>query len=129
MDKNELMSRTKSFALEVIQIVEGLPANSANNVIVYQLVKSSTSIGANYREALRAESKADFIHKIGIVEKEASESEWWLELLQERRHIDPVKVDAALGECRELLKIFCTTGRTAKRRRAPNPQSTTRNLQ
>lgn len=80
MDKDDLMLRTKTFSLNVIKLAEGLPVNKANNVIGYQLLKCSTSVGANYREALRAESKADFIHKIGIVEKEASESEWWLEL-------------------------------------------------
>lgn len=116
MDKNELMARTKVFALDVVEIVEGLPVNSANSVIGYQVIKSSTSVGANYGEALRAESKADFIHKIGIVEKEAGESEWWLELLRERKHANTSKVDDALSECRELLKIFCATGRTAKRR-------------
>lgn len=114
MDKNELMTRTKAFALDVIEIVESMPVNSANNVIGYQVIKSSTSVGANYREALRAESKADFIHKIGIVEKEAGESEWRLELLRERQHANTSKVDDTLSECRELLKIFCATGRTAK---------------
>jgi four helix bundle protein len=111
------MLRTKTFALSVINVVEALPKNKANDVISYQLLRSSTSVGANYKEALRAESRADFIHKIGIVEKEASESEWWLELLQERKHPDTDALLWALNECRELLKIFCATGRSAKRRR------------
>ncbi len=116
MDKNELMLRTKKFALGVIRVVEGLPVNKANNVISYQLLKSSMSVGANYREAIRAESKADFIHKIGIVEKESGESEWWLELLKERDHPDSAALDSVLDECRQLLKIFCATGKTAKRK-------------
>lgn len=116
MDKNDLMLRTKTFALNTIGLVEALPKNKANDVIGYQLPKSSTSIGANYREALRGESKADFIHKIGIVEKEAGETEWWLELLQERRPANAVAVESALKECRELLRIFTATGRTAKRK-------------
>ncbi len=117
MDKNDLMLRAKTFALRVINLVETLPKNKANDVISYQLLKSSTSIGANYKEALRAESKADFIHKIGIVEKEASESEWWLELLQERKLSDASELGWAVNECRELLRIFCATGKTAKSRR------------
>ncbi len=114
MDKNDLMLRTKTFALNVIKLVEGFPKNKANDVIGYQLLKSSTSVGANYKEAVRAESKADFIHKISIVEKEASETEWWLELLKERRPPDPAGLDWALNECNQLLRIFSATGRTAK---------------
>jgi len=116
MNKSDLVLRNKAFALNVINLVEGLPVNKANNVIGYQLLKSSTSIGANYKEALRAESKADFIHKIGIVEKEASESEWWLELLDERPRVDKATLNWALDECRQLLKIFCATGKAAKRK-------------
>ena len=70
MDKKELEERTKLFALRIIHLVSVLPRGKVCDVIGYQLVKSGTSLGANYREAVRAESKADFIHKIEIVEKE-----------------------------------------------------------
>ena len=75
-------------------------------------------MGSNYREANRAESHNDFIHKIGIVEKEASESEYWLELLQEAHLGNPTENDELLGECRELIAIFTAIGKTAKARRA-----------
>jgi four helix bundle protein len=74
MDKAELEKRTKQFALKVIEFVATLPQTRTGAVIEYQLVKAGTSVGANYREANRAESRADFIHKIAIVEKECSES-------------------------------------------------------
>jgi four helix bundle protein len=83
MSKKELEARTKRFALSVIQLVGKLPCGKASDVIGYQLLKSGTSIGANYREANRAESHDDFIHKIAICEKEAAETEYWLELTQE----------------------------------------------
>jgi len=70
MNKKELQERTKRFALRVIKLVSSLPKSKTSDVIGYQLLKSGTSIGANYRKAVRAESKANFIHKIGIVEKE-----------------------------------------------------------
>ncbi|MFH1943574.1 MAG: four helix bundle protein, partial [bacterium] len=78
MDKKELEERTKQFALRIIKLVSALPKSKVFDVIGYQLVKSGMSVGANYREAGRAESKADFIHKIGIVEKEAGETQYWL---------------------------------------------------
>ena len=83
----------------------------------YQILKSATSIGANYREAARAESKADFIHKIGVVEKEASETIYWLELIKESLVPNDNTIDNLLKECHELLAIFVVTGKTAKRSR------------
>ena len=80
--KNDLETRTKRFALSIIELVGKLPQCKASDVIGYQLLKSGTSIGANYREATRAQSCDDFIHKIGICEKETSETEYWLELAQ-----------------------------------------------
>jgi len=74
MNKSDLEKRTKTFALRVIQFASRLPKNKSADVLGYQLLKSGTAIGANYREANRAESRRDFIHKIGIVEKEASET-------------------------------------------------------
>ena len=78
MDSQELEKRTKEFALRVMRFVGSLPKNKVTDVLGYQLLKSATSIGANYREANRAESHNDFIHKVGIVEKEAVESQYWL---------------------------------------------------
>jgi four helix bundle protein len=118
MDKRNLEQRTKSFALRTIEFVGKLPKSKTADVLTYQLLKSTTSIGANYREANRAESHNDFIHKIGIVEKEASESEYWLELLQEAHIGDAAENGDLLRECRELIAIFTAIGKTAKARRA-----------
>ena len=74
MNRNELENRTLRFALKTIAFVATLPNSKAGEVVEFQLVKAGTSVGANYREANRAESRNDFIHKLGIVEKEASES-------------------------------------------------------
>jgi len=86
-------------------------------VIGYQLLKSGTSIGANYREATRAQSRDDFIHKIGVCEKETSETEYWLELAQGADLIALTASKEPLRETQELLAIFVASGRTAKSRR------------
>ena len=87
-------------------------------MIRYQLVKAGTSVGANYREANRAESRNDFIHKIALVEKEGSECQYWLEICDEAGFGDRVQLVWLLKECGELLAIFTSAGRTAKAARA-----------
>ena len=116
MDKIELEQRTKRFALQVIQFVAELPKNKVNDVLGYQLLKSGTSIGANYREANRAESRKDFIHKIGVVEKEAAETQYWLELCQEAHLGKAEELHTLLQESTELLAIFTSIGKTTKLR-------------
>ena len=116
MDKKELEKRTKKFALEVIRFVADLPKNKITDVLGYQFLKAGTSIGANYREANRAQSRQDFIHKIAIVEKEASETQYWLELFDALNMGDPNMRSWLIQESAELLAIFTTTGKTAKRR-------------
>ncbi len=118
MDKLELEKRTKRFALKVIEFVATLPQIKTCAIIEYQLVKAGTSVGANYREANRAESRADFIHKIAISEKEASESGYWLELCDEAGFGDGEKRKWLLEESRELLAIFTSIGKTTKANRA-----------
>jgi four helix bundle protein len=114
MNKTDLEKRTKTFALRVIQFVGDLPKNKVADVLGYQVLKSGTAIGSNYREANRAESRRDFIHKIGIVEKEASETLYWLELLEES-HIGPgTDRQWLLREANELIAIFTSIGKTAK---------------
>lgn len=117
MAKTELEQRTKMFALSVIELVENLPHTRAGNVAARQLMKSGTSIGANYREANRAESCEDFIHKVGIATKEASETEYWLELITESPHLKTNNADELLSESRELLAILITIGKNAKTNR------------
>ena len=117
MDKKELEKRTKQFALHVVRFVSDLPKSKATDVMGYQLLKSGTSIGANHREANRAESRNDFIHKIAIVEKEAAETQYWLELFEESNIGDPEELRRLLQESGELLAIFTATGKTAKENR------------
>ena len=114
MDKLELERRTKRFALSIIAFVATLPQTRACAVVEYQLVKAGTSVGANYREANRAESRADFIHKVAIVEKESSESCFWLEICDEADLGDVQHRNWLLKESRELLAIFTSIGRSTK---------------
>jgi four helix bundle protein len=103
MSKKELEARTKRFALSIIQLVSKLPRGKVSDVIGYQLLKSSTSIGANYRETNRAQSHDDFIHKLAICEKEAAETEYWLELALEANLSESSSTEDLLREVRELL--------------------------
>jgi four helix bundle protein len=114
MDKVELEQRTKGFALRVVRFVSCLPKSKVTDVLGYQLLKSGTSIGANYREANRAESRNDFIHKIAIVEKEAAEAQYWLELFEDAGIGDAGERSSLLEESGELLAIFTASGKTAK---------------
>ena len=116
MDKKELEKRTKKFALEIIKFVANLPKNKITDVLGYQLLKAGTSIGANYREANRAQSRQDFIHKVAIVEKEASETQYWLELFDALQMGDLKTRSWLLSESGELLAIFTSIGKTTKRR-------------
>ena len=86
-------------------------------MIGYQLLKSGTSIGANYHEAERAESRADFIHKIALVEKEASETKYWLELLLDGKIVSATEMVDIIDESSQLLAIFTTIGKNAKKKK------------
>jgi four helix bundle protein len=106
--------------------VATLPKDKIGNVIGCQLVDSGTSIGANYREANRAESRKDFIHKIGIVEKECTETEYWLEPCQEANIGDGPERQWLLKESGELLAIFTRIGKSSMSRLSPrNAKSVT----
>jgi four helix bundle protein len=119
----ELERRTKGFALRVIAFVAGFPKTKTSDVLAYQLIDAGTSIGANYREANRAESHADFIHKIGVVEKEASETHYWLELCQESGIGESIDCAWLLQESDELIRIFTRVGKTAKSRYRPKARN------
>jgi four helix bundle protein len=114
MDKYELEERTRRFALDIIFFIATLPNNKAGEVITYQLVKAGTSVGANYHEANRAESRKDFIHKIAVVEKEAAESRYWLRLCLEAKYGNAQKCCYLWQEAGELLAIFTQSGKTAR---------------
>ena len=114
MNRQELEKRTRDFALRVIRFVANLDRNRISEVVGHQLLKSGTSMGANYREANRAESHDDFIHKIGIVAKEAAETQYWLELFVASELGSAVERTVLLKESGELLAIFTSIGKTAR---------------
>ncbi|HLE32943.1 MAG TPA: four helix bundle protein [Bacteroidota bacterium] len=118
MDSNDLKKRTKRFALDVIELVSEVPSNRASDILCRQLLRSATSVGANYRSACRARSKADFISKITIVEEEADESLYWLELLTESGIERYESIVPLIREADELTAIFTAAGKTAKGKRA-----------
>ena len=114
MDKIELKRRTQKFAIDVIKFVEELPAKRSLNVLSNQLLRSSSSVGANYRSACRGKSSADFINKIVIGEEEADEPVYWLELMEESGLVSPKVVFELKKEASELTAIFTAIGKTAK---------------
>jgi four helix bundle protein len=111
---NDLKDRTKKFALEILKISDLLPENKKGRTISNQIIRSGTSVGANYRAACRARSQSDFISKIGIVEEECDETCYWLELIIESDLLDKELVELLLKEGNELTAIFTASGRTAK---------------
>jgi four helix bundle protein len=111
---NELELRTKRFALAVIEFIGRVPKSKITDVLGHQLLKSGTSVGANYREAVRAQSRDDFIHRISICEKEVAETEYWLELFLESNVAPLASCAPLLAEIRELFAIFVGSGKTAK---------------
>jgi len=114
MDKVQLQSRTKNFALRVFKMVERLPKSRGVEVIIYQLIKASTSVAANYRAACRAKSRADFINKLKIVEEESDESLFWLEFIAELNLMDNKLLENLLKEANELVAIFTAAIKTSK---------------
>ncbi|HOX87162.1 MAG TPA: four helix bundle protein [bacterium] len=117
MNRQDLENRTRAFSLAIIALVRQMPGSKLAWVLGTQVLRSATSIGANYREAVRAESKADFIHKIAISEKEAGETLYWLELLDQSGLYREVEFSILEKECSELIRIFSAIGRTAKKKR------------
>ena len=103
--KKRLEERTSDFAVEVFRCIDSLPSLTSSRVIAFQLGKSASSVGASYREANRAESMDDFIHKIGITLKECSESLYWLGLIQ-KLYPKEKHITGLVSECDELLRIF-----------------------
>lgn len=109
MNSDELKKRTKEYALKIIKIVNIIPETTAGRAIKNQLVRSGTSVGANYRSALRARSKIEFIAKLGIVIEELDESLFWLEILLESKLLSEEMVQPLMKETNELISIFVTT--------------------
>ncbi|MCF6360948.1 MAG: four helix bundle protein [Cyclobacteriaceae bacterium] len=119
MDNKEfgrkLELRTRKFAVSIIKLSISLPRTEEGKVLKNQLTKSGTSIGANYREANRSRSKADFKNKVSISESEASETAYWLEIIQELKWLEPEVLEDNLNEANELLAIFTSVGASLRR--------------
>ena len=116
--EKDLKQRTKEFALRIIRLVEALPRGRTADVIGGQLLRSGTSVGSNYRSACRARSTADFISKMGIVEEEADESLFWMELLVEAELMSEQRVPDLMKEADEILAITVSSIKTAKIRKS-----------
>jgi four helix bundle protein len=114
----DLKKRTKAFALRIFKLVDALPKTTTGRALASQIVRSGTSVAANYRAACRARSTADFIAKMGIVEEEADETLFWLELLEESGLVPAAKLTAIKREVDELIAITVASIKTARRNRA-----------
>ena len=111
-----LAERTKAFAVRVIRLVNSLPRNRAADVIGRQLLRSATSVGANYRAARRARSRREFCAKLGIAEEEADESVYWLELLLESAAFEAKLLNPLLREANEIVAMIVASIRTARKK-------------
>ena len=114
MDSEQMKARTRAFALRVIRLAESLPKTPTGNVIRNQMLRCGPSVGANYRAACRAKSKADFISKMGTVEEEADETMYWIELSIDASLVTRSQVADLLAEADEILSIVVSSIKTAR---------------
>lgn len=117
MDERSFRARTKKLAVAIIEQVNRLPRSLATDVIGRQLMRSGTSIGANYRAACRAKSTADMINKLKIVEEESDETQYWLELLTETKLVSPTQIASLYKETDEILAMTVASIRTLRNRK------------
>lgn len=110
----ELKKRTFEFGSRIITTVEALPKTETARILGRQLLRSGTSVGANYRAAARAKSRADFVAKLGIVEEECDESAYWIEMIVDRKLLAPNRLTDLLDEANELLAITVASIKTAR---------------
>lgn len=133
MNAEQLKERTKEFALRVMRLVDALPNSVKARAIANQLIRSGTSVAANYCAAYRSRSRAEFISKIGVVEEEADETALWLELIIADKILSDKKVVPLLTEANDLLKIMAASYISARNngsaRRVSSPKSAIRNQQ
>ena len=113
-ENNLIVEKSKAFAIRIIRMYQHVSAEKKELVLTKQVLRSGTSIGANIREATSAHSKADFIAKMQIALKEASETEYWIELLQETGYIAEKAGQSLITDCKELLRMITAIIRTAK---------------
>ncbi|MDA3800022.1 MAG: four helix bundle protein [Kiritimatiellae bacterium] len=118
--KKALEDRTLKYAIELIKFLKSVDYNVIDSVSSNQVLRSGTSIGSNYREANRAESKKDFVHKIGLVEKEASETQYWMKLISETWVLNPEQrkqCDFLVKETDEFVAIFVSISKSSKQKK------------
>jgi four helix bundle protein len=113
MNEREMIARTKKFALRIMKLVGALPKTVQGRAIASQLMRSGTSVAANYRAACRSRSKAEFIAKLGTVEEEADETAFWLELIIEGDLLATAQIQPLLTEALELVAITAASKKTA----------------
>ncbi len=115
MDENNIIvDKSKAFALRIIKLYKYMVDDKKEYVLSKQILKSGTSIGANVKEAIRGQSKADFYSKMNIALKESSETEYWLELLNESGYIDDKAFESVYADCKEILRILMAITKTQK---------------
>ena len=120
MTTQELKNRTFDFGVRVISAVEALPKTETARILGRQLLRAGTSVGANYRAAARARSRADFISKLGVVEEERDESAYWMEMILARKLLKRAKLNNLHVEANELLAITVASIKTVRRGAARN---------
>jgi four helix bundle protein len=123
MTERELLQRTKQFALRIFKVVGALPQTIQGRAVAAQLIRSGTSVAANYRAACRARSKPEFVAKLGLVEEEADESAFWLELIMETNLLSATKVEPLLSEASEIVAIMASSKKTATKSQIANRKS------
>ncbi len=123
MTERELLQRTKQFALRIFKLVGALPQTIQGRAVAAQLIRSGTSVAANYRAACRARSKPEFVAKLGVVEEEADESAFWLELIIETGLLNPGKVTPLLAETGEIVAMMASSKKTAAKSQIANRKS------
>ncbi len=118
MTEADLKTRTKALALRVMKLVDALPNTATGRAIANQLIRSGTSVGANYRSACRGRSKAEFVAKLGVVEEEADETAYWLELIVEGELLTEGQVQALWKEANEITAIMVASRKTVSKQLA-----------
>jgi len=114
-NKTELKERLKRFALRTIKLAESLPKSRTSEVFARQVIRSASSVAANYRAACRARSKAEFVSKLGTVEEEADETIFWIEMISDTNLVKKELLDNLLSEGNEIVSIIVASRKTARK--------------
>ena len=128
MTPEEMKQRTKAFALRIIRLIQSLPKGDVADVIGRQLLKSGTSVGANYRASCRSRSDGDFLARMGVVEEEADESLYWMELMTEVKLVKEAQLANLMKEADEILSIVVASINTVRARLRKSQRKKIRNL-